>query len=447
MDTPRAYDEMCNSSLPDKRRRRTAARVLEAVIEHQDASLSAACGPGLRQAAGDLFAHSTTSVDALLSGHIEQTNGRVAEFVGDGLLLVVQDTTFLDFAGHTATTGLGYFNRTRGRGLVAHSALAITSEGMPLGVLELNVFARNIKQAGKSKARHTRPIKEKESFRWQATLHKIEERLPEYQAVLVMADREADIGSYLLALRRPNTHLLVRASQPRNVRLDDTSEPGSLMELVASCPVVCQMQVDVSRARDRLARHATMDVQFVRALLGKEKKPVYIVRTFEVGAPEDQEPLEWVLISTMPVLIPDDAVQLARFYSKRWVIERLHYVLKTGCGAERLQLDDAHSLANGIALYYVKAWWLLFLTHLAREKPDTSVEAVLKPAEIAVLILQTQQPIKTVAQAVIAIARLAGYAAYPSSPPPGPKTIWMGLSRLEAMTVGYELAMQLRDNQ
>jgi IS4 transposase len=63
-----------------------------------------------------------------------------------------------------------------------------------------------------------------------------------------------------------------------------------------------------------------------------------------------------------------------RWYSFRWLIERYHYVLKSGCQIERLQLETAHRLEMALATYALVAWRLLWLTYLARCSPDSSCE-------------------------------------------------------------------------
>jgi hypothetical protein len=126
-------------------------------------------------------------------------------------------------------------------------------------------------------------------------------------------------------------------------------------------------------------------------------------------------------------------------------IERLHFTLKSGCEVERLQMDDAHTLVNALALYLVVAWRLLYLTHLGRVCPDLPAEAVVTEAELEVLRTGCSQPITTVAEVVREIARLGGYVPYRTAKPPGVQVLWQGLRRLEDMTVGWLLARGMAD--
>ncbi len=132
---------------------------------------------------------------------------------------------------------------------------------------------------------------------------------------------------------------------------------------------------------------------------------------------------------------------MVRRYTVRWMIEALHFTLKTGClSVERLQIDDTDALINAIALYYVVAWRVLHLTHLARSAPDESAENVLNPAELRVLRAAAKRPVTTIAEAFREIARLAGYEHYANAKPPGVKRIWQGLRTLEMLTCGWILA-------
>ena len=50
------------------------------------------------------------------------------------------------------------------------------------------------------------------------------------------------------------------------------------------------------------------------------------------------EPINWLLLTTLAITSAADVVQYLRWYSYRWLIERYHYVLKSGCRVEQLSL-------------------------------------------------------------------------------------------------------------
>lgn len=459
-----AHVEMMGANVHDARRRDSLAEMLNSVSEKPGVSFSAAVGPAKRQAFHRLCAIKTEDenevpivlISDLLSGHFEQTLSRVKEECRGGLVLAIQDTSHFNFNGLKMTVGLGYGNSTKDRCLFGHSALALTVEGLPLGILDLQVYARNEADFGKSGERRNLDYTQKESYRWVETLRRVEAQLPEDQPVLFVQDREADIFAFLEAPTRANTYLLVRASQPRRVEVEVPGETdwkkGTLFNMACCAPTVGRMKVTIPRAPNRTAKDIDLVVQAVsvRIMPPKDRKGVgdqpvtaWVVRARELSPPEGEKAIEWVLITTMPITSSEDACQMVAFYAKRWVIERLHYTIKSGgCNAERLQMDDAHSIMLALALYYVNAWRQLYITYLARVQPDAPAAMILSDTEIEVLEAIGKRAVKTIFAAVIEIAKLGGYEYYKNGPPPGVKRLWIGLRRLEDMQAGWLLARQ-----
>jgi len=101
----------------------------------------------------------------------------------------------------------------------------------------------------------------------------------------------------------------------------------------------------------------------------------------ELDPPLDVEPISWLLLTTLEIHSVEDVNKYVRWYSYRWLIERYHYVLKSGCGLEKLQLETAQRLEMALATYGIVAWRLLWLTYEARCSPDASCEQVLETYE------------------------------------------------------------------
>jgi len=138
-----------------------------------------------------------------------------------------------------------------------------------------------------------------------------------------------------------------------------------------------------------------------------------------------------------------------QWYSYRWLIERYHYVLKSGCGIEKLQLETAHRIEMALATYSIVAWRLLWLTYLARCQPDTSCEQVLEPHEWQVLYatlhhqLYPHKAPPTLADVVNWIAQLGGFLGRKHDGSPGVKVLWRGLTRLHDLVEGWQLCQSL----
>ena len=494
MPGPWAAQEVFGAVLPDDRFRSNLAQIAESLASNGGSSYSVACGHGGRQSARRLFHNKATSAEGLLQGHVEQTAARCVSQSGDhtgdrhrgnrgNLLLCIQDTTILDYTGHRSKTGLGPIcTAYSSRGLLAHSVLAMSTSGLPLGLLHLELWAREVRAAVEQPSREMRrkrDISDKESAKWVKGLRAVEAALPANQSVLLIQDREADFYDLLVERRRSRTHLLIRAAHMNRCVYPDLEDPylegvanegvanegvacrqtrreaklPPILSVLEQTPIAGKMVVQVGRKPSQPAREAHLDLQFCPVRVPPPRIPdttlmrsrpaqsVTLIRAVEINAPEGVEPICWVLISTMPVTTVEEAQQMVRYYALRWTIERLHFTLKSGClNVERIQIEDGHALKNALAIYFMVAWRILYLTHLARTKPDAPAECVLQPIEQQVLQAAAKRPVVTVSDALREIARLAGYEYYAKAPPPGVKRVWQGLRILETLTLGWELA-------
>jgi len=456
-----AEREMAGAQVTHGKERVSLTAITAKLAHRPDLSFSAAVGDASRQAAHRILAKEQIVPEGLLQGHFEQTAQRIRRWVKPGsLLLVLQDTMVVDFSKHPSIVGLGPTNDS-GLGAFAHGALCCTDEGLPLGIIALNLWARDPDQPGTRKSKRERPYVEKESYKWARALHKVQERIDPNQLTVVIQDREGDIFAFFAQPRRETVHLLVRASEPRNVEVvkekdtqlpttDAEELPVSLFEAVEQAPVLGTLSITVPRKGSQKEREATLNLraQAVRLLApqnGHKKDPkqpqlVWVVQAIEENLPKEVTPICWTLISTMAVTDLQQARMTVQRYTRRWLIERLHYTLKSGCSIEKLQIDDAWSLFNVIAVYYVVAWRLLHLTYLGRLPDDVPAEETFDAEELLVLTRLNRSAIKTTAQAVVAIAKLGGYTQYRNAQPPGVKVLWLGFRYLQAMVEGYRIA-------
>jgi Transposase Tn5 dimerisation domain len=175
--------------------------------------------------------------------------------------------------------------------------------------------------------------------------------------------------------------------------------------------------------------------------------PVTAVLAEESSPPGGQEPIRWRLLTTLAVTTLADAKKLVLWYSRRWLIERYHYVLKSGCRVERLQLEDASRLRRALATYAVVAWRLLWLTCRARRDPEGACDAATlgKSWRILHRAVERSEPPETapgLRVAVRQLARLGGFLGRTRDGEPGVTTLWRGLRRLDDLALGWNLAEQ-----
>jgi hypothetical protein len=448
-----AMNEAKGAEVPDERQRESIAAILERIAENPETAFSRAVGPNKRQAADRLFIHADITPAGLLAGHIDQTIKRCLEQGPDRLILIAQDTTALNYTSHPATTGLGPIGKATTRGLFVHTAVALTEEGEPLGILYQAIWARDPDAFGQSHDRRSRPAEEKESAKWAECMRAVERILPEDLKRVYITDREGDVFDYLAAPRGANADLLVRAVQARTVEVIDQGSPGRclLPDALEKAPVVGTRRVTVPAQPGREERVAVLELRVTPVEVqpprhrsaGDSAKPVRLtaIRAKEIAPPEGVEPLEGVLLTTLEARDAEAVNRIVGYYEQRWKCERFHYVLKSGVGVEKLQFRTAAKLSRAITLLSIVAWRLLWLTYRARVDPDGPAEGVFTPIEVTVLREATQQTVTTLREAVRAMARLGGWYGSPSVGEPGVKSLWLGLRRLAVMVEGYQLAL------
>ena len=386
---------------------------------------------------------------SLLEPHAQRTLQRCRQHA---TVLVVQDTTTLDFTHHPATQALGPIGGSAfSRGLKLHAALALSPDGLPLGVLHHQLWARDPDTVGLKHQRHQRQTAEKESQRWLTTLAQTQQLLPPDVQMVTIADREADIFD-LFALKRPaHAQLLIRAAYSRRVE----HEAKHLWPLLQQTAVAGEMMVEVGRGDEHPARQARVSLRWTALKLeapGHRKQrrrlasiPLWGVLVEEVEPPEEVSPISWLLLTSVQVESWDEAVQIVEWYTRRWLIERYHHVLKSGCRVEHLQLETKARLERAVATYCLVAWRLLWLTYAARLQPEASCSLALGPAEWKVLYCHTHgtsrppQTAPSLGEAVRWIAQLGGFLGRKRDGAPGVQVLWRGWRRLQDMAETWSL--------
>lgn len=439
---------------------------VRALAAHTDLSFTAACGPAVRQAAHRLFEHPNTAVEDLLAGHFVQTARRCTEFP---VVLVAQDTTFFSYQ-QAQVEGLGRLNKhSKSGGLLGHSALALSEAGTPLGLLSLQLWGAS---DGSAPYPHA-----KESAKWETALQDVAQHLPDTVSAVVIQDREADFYTFLAAPRPPGLDLLLRACQDRCVEptlaptppaplaadtpadppaeasdaASDAAERLRLFGAAATAPVLGQWEVLVPCASQSphqilsRQRRATLEIRATAVRLPRPAREleIWVLAATELDPPEGEQAVRWTLLSTLAAPDLETACRIVGYYARRWLIERLHFTLKRGLRAERLQIDDARSLAHCLAVYYVVAWRLLHLTYVAREDPERNPAEVMAPDELTVLRATTKKPLAMLVEVVREIAVLGGHQYWRNAPPPGVKSLWLGWKRLTGMVEGWRLHEQI----
>lgn len=266
--------------------------------------------------------------------------------------------------------------------------------------------------------------------------------IPDSVQTVTVGDREADIFEFFQKAHQKGTHLVIRAIHNRRI----TGEYRLLYEQIQNIPEMGQCLVDIPRKpeQNRPPRQAKLSVRFCPVNIcpahSKRKNPpgipLYVVFAQEIDGPEGEEPIEWLLLTTIPVTNMAEAVQKIEWYRERWKIKRFHYTLKSSCHVEELQLETKERLSNAIALYSIISWRLTWLTYQTRVTPNLSCQIILETHEWQMLycaVSQTKtlpdQP-PTLHEAVRLIAKLGGFLGRKHDGEPGIKVLWRGLQKL-----------------
>src|SRR5579859_6925467 len=446
-----AMQEFGQAQLGDARRTRRLVRLAEQRGRQPAASLPQGCDDWAgAQAAYRFFDNAMIEPEAILDAHWQATVRRMAQ---QAIVLLPQDTTQLDYSTHTDTDGLGVLQSQHQRGLLLHTTLAVTPAGVPLGVIDQQVWARAPDQLGKRPDRKARPLEEKESVKWVNSLARalaLQAQLPGVQLVSI-ADREGDVNDFLRPVLTTGLAVLVRAAWDRAVK----SPQRRLWAHLRSQPCAGQLTVSVPRRPGQPARQAQLGVRFASVTVrvpqarrgaGLLELSLWGVLAQEVDPPAGIKPIEWLLLSTLPVLDFAQACERVQWYTCRWLIEIYHKVLKSGCRIEARQLEDAKNLKRYLALDAVVGWQVLYATLVGRQLPELPCTAILEAHEWQALycfrhqIATPPSSPPSLQQAVRWIAQLGGFLGRKSDGEPGVTTLWRGLQRLHDIAATWQLS-------
>lgn len=360
-------------------------------------------------------------------------------------VLLVQDSTSFDFRQHPQTSGMGPLANAYTSGFWAHSTLMVRDDGVPLGLWEQQLWVRS--GTGVARQRHERPFAEKESYRWVTGL-------PEIAAcrttqVITVCDREAHIYEFLEQAGARGADFIVRASRGRGFSLNHEE----LFACVADWPVQQHYTLDLPRRPERAARAAQVELRYgsltlaapQRATSAAASLTVQVVEVREPTPPAGSEALHWLLLTSCPVMTAAQAEQIVRWYRARWLIERFHYVLKSGCRVEERQLQTEARLERLLAVFNLVAWRLLWVAYQTRLTPDASCLEALTEDEWQALYAHhhrttclPQRP-PTLQETTGWIAHLGGFLGRKSDGDPGVKVLWRGWQRLQDIVTTWRL--------
>ncbi len=445
--------EFTDADLGDQRLNRRVVRIAKSfAAAPKDSIPTASDGLAETIAVYRFLDNDKVTLEKVLHPHVEQTQRRMRKH---SVVLVAQDTTELDYTGcRNRNLDAGPLSKERQRGFYLHPSIAFTPEGVCLGTLHAKIWARDIETFGTSRATvKSKPIEEKESYRWIEGWDVITETAracPETQVINV-SDRESDIHTLLLKATQdptPNARFVIRQRHDRTLphHVDD---PGSqaykkVSSVFPAATVLGTITIQTTRTKEAEARLATVEIRSASVTLKSPRLRrrdaatevmVDVVWAIERDPPEDVAGIEWILFTDLPCTTLDEAVQVVEHYAGRWGIEVFFRVFKSGCEVEELQLETKDRLQPCLGLYMVVAWRILHLVMMGRQCPNVPCDVLLTASEWQsawTIRKQTPPPDRAppLGEMIAIIGSFGCHLGRKSDGPPGPKAIWIGLRRV-----------------
>ncbi len=464
-------EEMRGAQLGDRRRNERLLQVMEHLASNPGASLASMCDTEAeREALYRFLRNRQVDWEQVLRPHTDRTKERARQ---TGRVLALHDTS--SFRVADSADFESYIN-TGKRGFLAHASLLVDANDprRPLGVAAMEILRRPKRQRRTKKngrpmtGAETTKLKGRESRRWFRGVTRAASGIEELDIVHVM-DREGDSYELLADLQREGHSFVIRWCKDRNARLeheDDGSwgkvshllmraKDTSLVRDVAVGKRAAKTAPGANKASPARPRrtanlritHAAVELKKPRYLKVSDGFPpslmVNVVRVYEPAPPDGEPPIEWVLLTNLPVTQPDDIEEIVDIYRQRWLIEEFFKALKTGCSYRKRYLSNESSILNTLAALVPIAWKALALRKFAdgSQQPATRV---LQPEELAVLRAKAHQMGKplpktpTADHALALVAQLGGHRK--SGGPPGWLTLMRGTEKLQTLAEGWLLA-------
>jgi hypothetical protein len=462
-----AEEQFGQCDLKDRRRTRRLIEVAASALCHPSGSLpEQTADMADLKAAYRLFACEDVNFEDIVRPHWEQTRRRLP-----GTYLVLDDTTEVDFGIRRKIQGMGQTGNGGGWGFLLHSALVVSAEGEEIfGLAGQKIRYR--KPAPKKENATQRLKRDRESELWGQVIDLVGQAAEGVRWVHVM-DRGADNFEVYCHCREQHSDWVVRVTQKQRHAITPNGTTMPLSNYLKTLPLAGGYELPL-RARAaqpkrghkparkaQPARTAKLEVHFgpLEMPFPKQKSPylkrlspvpiaMWVVHAVEVAAPKDIEPVEWILLTSLPVTSFDDAWQILGYYEKRWLIEEYHKALKTGCRVECRQLKSKEGLERITALLSVVAVRLLQLKSAARTNPARPARNVVPLHWIKMLLAARKRSKLTIAMTIGEfyrdLAKLGGFLGRKSDGEPGWITIWRGWQKLYLLVRGAELAETIK---
>lgn len=461
-------EELQQAELFDKRLEQRFRKLLDSLAKASDASIPAACNNRAEMvAAYRFFDNEKVEFENVLQPHIESSYNRVRN---QSVALLIQDTTELDLTRpQSEVEGTGPLQNGNRCGALLHLLHAFTTDGTPLGTMAAEAWAREPKAESKkfkrgSSARRVQcartPFEEKETYRWLTTAQHcadIKSHTPDTQLVM-LADRESDITEVIDYCRsQADFEWIVRSEGTRVLNKQNKAETSvSVHDALRQTKPCFERELEIRERHswgngtslkhrpskaDRRGRTLKTVVHAGQLTLNdpragqSEGVTVNAVLVCEKRPNMHDRPIEWLLLTSLPIDTRDEVECVIEYYLMRWMIELFFKVLKSGCKIESRRFEHLDRFLPALSLYLIVAWRSLYVCRVSRAFPDASCETLYTEAEwkgVWQVVTKSAPPRKPpgLMEMTRLMAQRGGYINRKNSGPPGPQSVWLGLQEM-----------------
>ena len=398
---------------------------------------------GKTKGAYRFFDSKTINFGKIIAPHINQTKALAEK---SDLILAIQDTCYISYSHHLSVKGLSDIGgKIKSKGIILHNTLAVdptTPHPKVLGIIDQDIHRREeFKKANLSREKDQL----KETILWQEASQRIKLNRPK---VVEVMDREGDVFGIMNNCLFLKHDFVIRAKSNRKLNIP---EDKKLFDFVKTLKLKGEIKLNIKKKKGQVPREALLSVKFSKIKIPPAKKQkgeaisCNVVYVIEENPPKEQEPLEWVLLTSVKVNSFEEVCKIIEWYKCRWIIEEYHKCIKSGCKVEEKQFKEEFRIENFLGIANVVAVRLLQLRDLMRIMPEISARKFVDPFKIEILLryLKKEKKEITIYEYGRLVAGIGGFLGRKSDGEPGWQTLWRGELMLMMLVEGAKLALGL----
>lgn len=447
-----------SADLGDARRTRRLVNLVDTICRHPGGTLPDKLSrPADLRAFYNLMNVEEVTHQVLMDAHTAATRQQMAEQAQaqPGIVfLLLHDATELDYTSKFSMAAeLGQIGQGTHRGYICHNSLVVRADTKFTVGLSSQILHHRADVPKKETLKQCRERENRESRLWVQGASRSGSSPPGAMCVDI-SDSLSDTFEYMAFEVSQQRFFALRSRENRSL-VEPCRGQWYVQDAARKLPSMATYKIHVQGSPQRKERDATVHIAFAQVEI---KEPLVrsgeytqkslkmrVIRVWEKNTPKGEEPLEWILLTNVPVMEISQARECVRWYECRPIVEEYHKGMKTGCGIELMQFERVHRLEPAIAIVSTMAINLLRLRDAARQ-PDADVRPAtdVVPAEYVEVLVghyHTRLPSKpTVLQFYKHVARLGGHQNRKCDGFPGWLTLWRGWMKLEAMVDGHRAA-------